>query len=96
MNNIRKSFSMEKLLKEVRKVFSSVPEKPSDTNKRTIPLADYLMSGLAVFVLKFPSLLKYDEKRRSGKIKNNLAKLFGVQQFPRFENLIFQRQNSTG
>ena len=45
-------------------------------------LTDVLMSGLAVFSLKFPSLLKFDEKRNEARIRANLQSLFGVRQAP--------------
>jgi hypothetical protein len=40
------------------------------------------MSGLAMFSLKFPSLLKFDENREEKTIKHNLQALYGVQQIP--------------
>lgn len=40
------------------------------------------MSGLAVFGLKFPSLLKFDEHRDEEIIKNNLRSLYHVKQTP--------------
>lgn len=47
-----------------------------------ITLADCLMSGLAMFSLKFPSLLKFDESCEEERIKNNLKTLFHVNQTP--------------
>ena len=40
------------------------------------------MSGLAVFSLKYPSLLKFDEQRNEARIRANLKALYGVQQAP--------------
>ncbi len=40
------------------------------------------MSGLAVFGLKFPSLLKFDEQRNEKRVRANLASLYGVPQAP--------------
>ena len=40
------------------------------------------MSGLAMFSLKFPSLLKFDEAKEDVQIKHNLRTLFHVQQAP--------------
>jgi hypothetical protein len=40
------------------------------------------MSGLAMFGLKFPSLLKFDERREEENIKHNLRTLYHVQQTP--------------
>jgi hypothetical protein len=40
------------------------------------------MSGLAVFGLKYPSLLKFDEHRSEVRIRANLKSLYGVEQAP--------------
>ena len=40
------------------------------------------MSGLAVFGLKYPSLLKFDEQRHKKRIRANLRSLYGVAQAP--------------
>lgn len=40
------------------------------------------MSGLAMFSLKFPSLLKFDEGKNENKIKHNLKTLFQIQRTP--------------
>ena len=52
------------------------------SNNEKIPLADHLMAGLAVFNLKFPSLLKYEESKRHRKITKNLRNLFGINYAP--------------
>ena len=47
--------------------------------------ADCLMSGLAVFTLKFPSLLQFDQAMRNGKEPTraqNLRSLFVVRKAP--------------
>jgi hypothetical protein len=41
-------------------------------------LVDALMSGLAVFGLKYPSLLKFDEDQDEPIIRHNLKTLYGV------------------
>jgi hypothetical protein len=41
-------------------------------------LADALMSGLAVFGLKYPSPLKFDEDQDEPIIRHNLRTLYGV------------------
>ncbi len=40
------------------------------------------MSGLAVFGLKYPSLLKFDEQRHEERVRANLKSLYGVSQAP--------------
>ena len=41
-----------------------------------------MMSGLAIFGLKYASLLQFDEKRTEPRIRANLASLYGVKQAP--------------
>lgn len=40
------------------------------------------MSGLAVFALKCPSLLNFDEKQRETTIRHNLGTLYGIAEVP--------------
>jgi hypothetical protein len=47
-----------------------------------ITLTDCLMSAVAMFGLKFPSLLKFDEGRDEDRIKHNLRTLYHVNQAP--------------
>ena len=55
---MKKMLSCHKLHTLVRDCFLKI----EDTSKRTCPikLVDVLMSGYAVFSLKFPSLLQFD------------------------------------
>lgn len=77
---LRKQFSAPSLLQTLRRHFETVPEHQ---NKRSqIPLADALMSGLAVFGLKYPSLLKFEEAYNEGVIRHNLHTLYGVERAP--------------
>jgi hypothetical protein len=68
------------LLNQVRKDFEQVDD-PRRYGQQ-FSLTDVLMSGLAVFSLKFPSLLKFDENRNEVRIRANLQSLFGVNQAP--------------
>jgi len=80
MHRFRKHLSMPGLLATLMKQFKGVAE---DTKPNSgISLADCLMSGLALFSLKYPSLLKFDNDRRDDVIKHNLRSLFGIQQVP--------------
>ena len=75
----RKTLSIPGMLKQVRSAFGKIV----DTCKGSeYGLIDVLMSGLAIFWLKYPSLLKFDEKRTEPKIRANLASLFRVKQAP--------------
>ena len=71
-----RSLSVPGLYKRFRTLFSDIKDP---TGKRGLPLVDQLMAGLAVFVFKFPSLLKFDAERRSGdsELASNLKTLFG-------------------
>ena len=78
----RRHLSMPGLLGLVRQCFETIPDS---VKGRKFTLADCLMSGLAVFILKFPSLLKFDEAMRQSEDKENLHNLrflFGVENAP--------------
>ena len=45
-------------------------------------MADCLMSGLALFSLKYPSLLKFDNDRADDIIQHNLRSLYGIRNVP--------------
>ncbi|WP_286019047.1 hypothetical protein, partial [Candidatus Venteria ishoeyi] len=62
--------SVKCLLEAVRKTFTKIPEHRTASVEYS--LVDTLMSGAAVFSLKFPSLLKFDENRGEAHIKHNL------------------------
>ena len=55
----KKHLSAVGLLSEVRKVFKKIPSTRSRNKK--VSLADSLMSALAMFSLKSPSLLVFDK-----------------------------------
>jgi hypothetical protein len=80
---VRKFLCASALIAAVRKRFSKIsdPRKLSEKNKN-IPLIDHLMSGLAIFGLKFPSLLGYDRKRKDPPTKKNLRTLYQVESPP--------------
>lgn len=71
---------MPALLNQVRKDFAKIPDPRRYGQQFSLP--DVLMSGLAVFSLKFPSLLKFDEQHNEARIRANLKSLFGVEQAP--------------
>ena len=74
---IRKHLSADGLFRRVRGEFEKVREHRQATIN--ISLADALMSGFAMFTLKEPSLLAFDERRvKSG----NLQQVFGIQTIP--------------
>ena len=76
----RKHLSAPGLLKTLRSCFQKVADQRS--GKVDIALVDALMSGLAVFGLKYPSLLKFDEERQEESVRHNLSSLYGVERAP--------------
>lgn len=80
----KKHLSANGMLEKVRHAFSKIPEVPKDTRglKSKIPLVDCLMSGVALFGLKFPSLLQFDQGQNDEAIKHNLRTLYGIQKAP--------------
>jgi hypothetical protein len=77
-----KSFSGESLLSLIYQLFGKVPDH-RDESRISLPLKDILMSGFAIFSLKFPSLLKFeDEIRNKRKGRSNLQTIYGVKEVP--------------
>jgi hypothetical protein len=80
----KKQLSLKGMLMKVRSLFQEVSDSPRDPRglKSKISLADCLMSGLALFGLKFPSLLQLDQGSESKIIKHNLGTLYGINDVP--------------
>lgn len=72
----RKRLSADALYARVRAAFTKVPDHRHPKASLTLP--DALMSAFALFSLKDPSLLAFDERRHDGNIKT----LFRVGQIP--------------
>jgi hypothetical protein len=75
---VRKYLNADTLLSLVRKDFQKIPD-PRASNAK-ISLDDALMSALAMFQLKDPSLLAFDKRRR--KEPENLHTVFGIVTIP--------------
>lgn len=77
---LRKDLSAPGLLRAIRGAFATI----DDTRRGcTIPLVDALMSGLAVFGLKYPSLLQFDlAYHDEARIRGNLQRLYGIERAP--------------
>jgi len=80
METLRKHLSAPSLLATIRQTFHSLSDPR--TGPTTISLPDALMSGLAVFGLKCPSLLQFDQQRGDPIVEHNLHTLYGVKQVP--------------
>ena len=75
---VRKHLNADTLLALVKKDFQMIPDARADNTK--IPLDDALMSALAMFQLKDPSLLAFDKRRRGE--PENLHTVFGITTIP--------------
>lgn len=72
---VRKLLCADTLLADIYHFFCKIPD-PKKFSERTISFTDVLMSGLAIFSLKFPSLLKYDQNRHT--LDHNLLTLYHI------------------
>jgi hypothetical protein len=77
-SSFRKQLSAPGLINTIHQQFSKIPDPREFARQGTISLKDHLMSGLAVFGLKCPSLLDYDRKRSEITIESNLRDLYHV------------------
>ena len=75
---VRKHLNVDTLFALVRKDFQTIPDRRADNAK--ISLDDALMSALAMFQLKDPSLLDFDKRRREE--PENLHTVFGITTIP--------------
>lgn len=76
---IRAKLSGDGLFKLLRAKFDDIPDA-RPVHATTIPLADVLMSGFAMFSLKDPSLLAFDKRRHNP--NDNFRTVFGIGQVP--------------
>jgi len=77
---LRKSLSAPGLLNIAKNCFAGLEDHRK--GNVTHSLVDSLMSGLAVFGFKAPSLLKFDETFNEDITRGNLKSLYGVQSVP--------------
>ena len=75
----KKALSVTGLLGVVRQVFTKIS---SSIKSKTISLSDCLMSALAMFSLKSPSLLAFDKQRAEKLVAHNLKHLYGINDVP--------------
>ncbi len=68
------------LLEIIRRRFSKIKEAP--LRKGAMSLRDCLLSGYALFSLKYPSLLQFDQQVREGTISHNLREIFQLTTVP--------------
>lgn len=77
---MRKNLSGEALHGLISEVFRQVPDHRKRPASNVHGIKDTLMSGFAVFALKFPSLLQFDQRRTEYKAK--LKCLFNIDMAP--------------
>ena len=77
---LNQHFSAPALLGQIRADFGKIPDPRHGGQPFSLP--DVLMSGVAVFGLKYSSLLKFDEPRHEERVRANLNSLYGVPQAP--------------
>jgi hypothetical protein len=77
---LRRHLSAPSLLAQVRQEFDRLKENRIRT--LSYKLTDVLMSALAIFGLKYPSLLQFDQARNDELVKANLKNLYGVEKAP--------------
>ncbi len=75
---VRKDLSADALFGLLHGRFDEIPDARS--GQQTIPLGDALMSGLAMFSLKDPSLLAFDERRLDP--NDNFRDIYLIQRVP--------------
>jgi hypothetical protein len=85
----KRQLSAKGMLTKVRSVFEHIPEPSRSPRgiKAEISLSDCLMSALAVFGLKYPSLLQFDEHNDIDLVKHNLRTLYQVKKAPDDTNM---------
>ena len=80
VRRFRKALSAPGLLTALREIFDGIEDL---TTSRGLALSDCLMSGIAIFGLKYNSLLKFDRDARFNEtVRDNLAALYGIERAP--------------
>ena len=76
--------SAKGLIDRAKRIFQKVKEplKGGQGRQKEISLVDCLTSALAIFKLKFPSLLQFEEEKNKEHVAQNLKNLFGVEDTP--------------
>ena len=77
---LRKQLNADALFKSIRQEFEKIPE--FRTGKPEISIPDALMSAFAMFSLKDPSLLQFDNRRKDPDECQNLKTIYGIKNVP--------------
>jgi len=77
---VRKHLNADALFGAIRSEFKRIPEfRPGNID---ISIPDVLMSAFAMFSLKIPSLLQFDNKRKELAESQNLKTVYGIENIP--------------
>jgi hypothetical protein len=79
---MRKDLCASGLIKAIHQKFTKIIDPRKFSKKSNISLRDCLMSCFAVFSLKWPSLLQYEEEEKDPIVLKNLQKLYLIQTPP--------------
>lgn len=79
--SLKNALSADNLVKLFHQNCTQI-EDNTTTTQAEIKLSDYLMSGFAIFKLKYPSLLQFDKDRLEPAHAHNLKTLFHIDQVP--------------
>ena len=80
---LRKHLNADTLFCTIRKEFDKIPDFRNSKNPAPISITDSLMSAFAMFNLKFPSLLQFDQTRKdAGDELKNLQNIYGINIVP--------------
>jgi hypothetical protein len=86
MERTRKHFTQDYLVGRAREAIRkklNVVKAGKDKSKIVVRVMDSVMSGLAMFTFKFPSLLQFDQERESKSVRFlNLCRLFQINAVP--------------
>ena len=75
---VRKHLNADALFASLKRGFEKIPDhRPGDVD---ISLADAIMSGFAMFSIKDPSLLIFENRRKEG--NHNLNSIYGIDKIP--------------
>ena len=82
MNKTREQFTNDSLFSLIRKALSQ--DHQDKPKQYEIPTVDCMVSALALFSLKYPSLLQFEKERQSEEaiLRHNLRTLYGVNKAP--------------
>jgi len=80
---LRKHLNADALFSTIRQEFDKISDFRSSSSPPPISITDSLMSAFAMFSLKFPSLLQFDQTRKeAGDELQNLQNIYGIENVP--------------